>query len=176
MLKKLILIGLAVLPIASIAKDINADIKKTLTSDLDKCFLAAQQKYGGHIVSLEREIENGEAVYELDIKTKDGREIEVECMLNTTELSVEEEIEVAKDDPKFLNAVKISAQEAEKIALDNTPGKVTEREYAFEGDIPVYEFDIYSEKLGHEVEIEINGLTGEIMETEIEIYDIGEDS
>ena len=40
----------------------------------------------------------------------------------------------------------------------------------------MYEFDIYSEKIGHEVEIEINGVTGEIMEREIEIYDIGEDS
>jgi hypothetical protein len=29
--------------------------------------------------------------------------------------------------------------------------------------------------MGHEVEVEINGVTGEIMETEVEIYDIGND-
>jgi len=151
------------------------DIKKVLTSDLDKCFIAVHKKYEGHIVSLEREVEDGQAVYEFDVKTKDGKELEIECNVATAELS-DEEVEVAKDDKKFTSAVKISAGEAEKIALENTPGKVTEREYAFEGDLPVYEFDIYSEKIGHEVEVEINGVTGEIMETEIEIYDIGEDS
>ena len=93
----------------------------------------------------------------------------------TGELS-DEEFEVDKNDKKFKQAVKISAKEAEKIALENTPGKVVEREYAFEGDTPVYEFDIYSKDKGHEIEVEINGLTGEIMETEIEIYDIGNDS
>jgi uncharacterized membrane protein YkoI len=151
------------------------DIKKVLTSDLDKCFIEVHKKYEGHIVSLEREVEDGQAVYEFDVKTKDGKELEIECNVATTELS-DEEVEVAKDDKKFTSTVKISAEEAEKIALENTPGKVTEREYAFEGDLPVYEFDIYSEKIGHEVEVEINGVTGEVMETEIEIYDIGEDS
>ena len=151
------------------------DINKVLTSDLDKCFIAAHKKYGGNIVSLEREVDDGRGVYELDINTKDGREIEVECVIGTTEL-IDEEIEVKKDDDAFNNAVKVSAEEAEKIALENTPGKVVEREYAFEGDLPVYEFDIYSESIGHEVEVEINGVTGEIMETEIEIYDIGVDS
>jgi uncharacterized membrane protein YkoI len=151
------------------------DIKKALTTDLDKCFIAAHQKYEGHIVSLEREVEDGKPIYEFDIKTKDGKRVEIECNPNTGELS-DEEFEVDKNDKKFKQAVKISAKEAEKIALENTPGKVVEREYAFEGDTPVYEFDIYSKDKGHEIEVEINGLTGEIMETEIEIYDIGNDS
>lgn len=151
------------------------DIKKALTTDLDKCFIAAHQKYEGHIISLEREVEDGKPVYEFDIKTKDGKRVEIECNPLTGELS-DEEFEVKKNDKDFKKAVKISAKEAEKIALENTPGKVVEREYGFEGDIPVYEFDIYSKDKGHEIEVEINGITGEVMESEIEIYDIGEDS
>lgn len=174
MLKKATLAALISFSSLGMAVHTEEEIAKSLTSGLDKCFMAVNKKYSGNIVSLEREVEDGQAIYELDVKTKDGKELEIECNVATTELS-DEEVEVAADDKAFVGAVKISAEEAEKIALENTPGKVVEREYAFEGDLPVYEFDIYSEKIGHEVEVEINGVTGEIMETEVEIYDIGMD-
>ena len=175
-MKKILLgITLTGLTLNSFAAHNEDDIKKALTTDLDKCFIAAHQKYEGHIISLEREVENGQPVYEFDIKTKDGKRVEVECNPLTGELS-DEEFEVKKNDKDFKKAVKISAKEAEKIALENTPGKVVEREYGFEGGIPVYEFDIYSKDKGHEIEVEINAITGEVMESEIEIYDIGEDS
>ena len=174
MLKKATLAALISFSSLGIAAHTEEEIAKSLTSGLDKCFMAVNKKYGGNIVSLEREVEDSQAVYEFDVKTKDGKEIEIECNVSTTELS-DEEVEVAADDKAFAGAVKISAEEAEKIALENTPGKVIEKEYALEGDLPVYEFDIYSEKIGHEVEVEINGVTGEIMETEVEIYDIGMD-
>jgi uncharacterized membrane protein YkoI len=173
-MKKILLgITLTGLTLNSFAAHNEDDIKKALTTDLDKCFIAAHQKYEGHIISLEREVEDGKPVYEFDIKTKDGKRVEIECNPLTGELS-DEEFEVKKNDKDFKKAVKISAKEAEKIALENTPGKVVEREYGFEGDIPVYE--IYSKDKGHEIEVEINGITGEVMESEIEIYDIGEDS
>ena len=175
-MKKILLgVTLTGLTLSSFAAHNEDDIKKALTTDLDKCFIAAHQKYEGHIISLEREVEDGKPVYEFDIKTKDGKRVEIECNPLTGELS-DEEFEVKKNDKDFKKAIKISAKEAEKIALENTPGKVVEREYAFEGDVPVYEFDIYSKDKGHEIEVEINGITGEVMESEIEIYDIGEDS
>ena len=172
-----LLLGIAItsLSLNSFAAHSEDDIKKSLTTDLDKCFIAAHQKYEGHIIALEREVEDGKPVYEFDIQTKDGKRVEVECNPLTAEL-YDEEVEVKKNDKTFKKAVKISAKEAEKIALENTPGKVVEREYGFEGDTPVYEFDIYSKDKGHEIEVEINGLTGEVMESEIEIYDIGSDS
>ncbi len=40
-------------------------------------------------------------------------------------------------------------------------------------NVPTYEFDIFVKDKGHEFEVEVNGLTGEIIETEIELYDIG---
>ena len=178
-MKKILLgITLTGLTLNSFAAHNEDDIKKALTTDLDKCFIAAHQKYEGHIISLEREVEDGQPVYEFDIKTKDGKRVEIECNPLTGELS-DEEFEVKKGDKEFKEfkkAVKITAKEAKKIALENTPGKVVEKEYGFEGDIPVYEFDIYSKDKGHEIEVEINGITGEVMESEIEIYDIGEDS
>lgn len=57
------------------------DIKKALTTDLDKCFIAAHQKYEGHIVSLEREVEDGKPIYEFDIKTKDGKRVKLSAIL-----------------------------------------------------------------------------------------------
>ena len=41
---------------------------------------------------------------------------------------------------------------------------------------PAYEFDIYVEKKGHEYEVEVDAVTGKILEVEKELYDIGSDS
>lgn len=83
------------------------------------------------------------------------------------------EVELAGDDPKFTSAVKLSEQEAKDIALKKYNGKVVDVEYAMENNVPTYEFDIFVKDKGHEFEVEVNGLTGEIIETEIELYDIG---
>jgi uncharacterized membrane protein YkoI len=50
---------------------------------------------------------------------------------------------------------------------------VVDVEYSMEDNNPAYEFDIYVKDKGHEVEVEVDGVTGKILETEIEIYDIG---
>ena len=42
-----------------------------------------------------------------------------------------------------------------------------------ENNNPTYEFDIYVKDKGHEFEVEVDGVTGKILETEIELYDIG---
>ena len=79
-MKKIIpFISIALFSVPTIAAHSEDDIKKALTTDLDKCFIAAHQKYEGHIISLEREVENGQPVYEFDIKTKDGKRVEIEC-------------------------------------------------------------------------------------------------
>ena len=46
-------------------------------------------------------------------------------------------------------------------------------EYAMENNNPTYEFDMYVKDKGHEIEVEVDGVTGKILETEIELYDIG---
>ncbi|MFZ9120971.1 MAG: PepSY domain-containing protein, partial [Methylophilaceae bacterium] len=104
-MKKILLgITLTGLTLNSFAAHNEDDIKKALTTDLDKCFIAAHQKYEGHIISLEREVEDGKPVYEFDIKTKDGKRVEIECNPLTGELS-DEEFEVKKNDKDFKKAV-----------------------------------------------------------------------
>jgi len=148
---------------------IPVNIKMT---DIDKCVSAALGKYPGHILTMESEVEDNRVVYEFDIKTKAGQEIEIECDAINHTLG-DFEVELAGDDPKFTSAVKLSEQEAKDIALKKYNGNVVDVEYAMENNVPTYEFDIFVKDKGHEFEVEVNGLTGEIIETEIELYDIG---
>ena len=53
--------------------------KKVELSDIDKCYMNAVEKYPGHVLSMESEIEKDRLIYEFDIMTKDGREVEIEC-------------------------------------------------------------------------------------------------
>lgn len=148
------------------------DHKKVELSDVDKCYMNAVEKYPGHVLSMESEIENDRLIYEFDIMTKDGREVEIECDARKHTLH-DFEIEYKKGDKKFTDAAKISESEAEKIALEKYDGKVVDREYSIENGNPAYEFDIYVAKKGHEYEVEVDAVTGEILEVEMELYDIG---
>lgn len=150
-------------------KKISVNDKMT---DIDKCVSAAVSKYPGHILSMESEIENNRLIYEFDIKTKAGPEIEIECDALKHTLH-DYEVELSGDEKKFTDAVKITEQEAKEIALAKYNGKVVDVEYSMENNNPAYEFDIYVKDKGHEFEIEVDGLSGKILETEIEIYDIG---
>ena len=154
-------------------KDSKAKVSiKDKMTDVDKCVSAVVSKYPGHILSMEAEIENDRLIYEFDIKTKAGPEIEIECDAIKHTLH-DYEVELSGNDPKFTGAVKISEQEAKDIALAKYNGKVVDIEYSMEDNNPAYEFDIYIKDKGHEFEVEVDGVTGKILETEIEIYDIG---
>ena len=146
--------------------------KKVELGDIDKCVMNAIEKYPGHVLSMESEIEKDRLIYEFDIMTKDGREVEVECDARKHTLH-DFEVEYKKGDKTFTNAAKISESEAEKIALEKYNGKIVDREYSKENGNPAYEFDIYVAKKGHEYEVEVDAVTGEILEVEMELYDIG---
>ena len=146
--------------------------KKVELSDIDKCVMNAIEKYPGHVLSMESEIEKDRLIYEFDIMTKDGREVEVECDARKHTLH-DFEVEYKKGDKTFTKAAKISESEAEKIALEKYNGKIVDREYSMENGKPAYEFDIYVANKGHEYEVEIDAVTGEILEVEMELYDIG---
>lgn len=143
-----------------------------MLTDIDKCVSAALGKYPGHILSMESEVENNRVIYEFDIKTKAGSEIEIECDALKHTLH-DYELELSGDDKRFTSAVKISEQQAKDIALAKYNGKVVDVEYSMEDNNPSYEFDIYVKDKGHEFEVEVDGITGKILETEIELYDIG---
>lgn len=141
---------------------------------VETCLKAALAKYPGQVLSLEAEIENGKPIYEFDIKGKDGKEWEVECDAKTGKLTeVEEEVDIK--DPRFASKAKVSLEEAKKTALAAYPGEIIESETSIEADGSVsYEFDIKT-KDGKEIEVEVDAVSGKIIEVEEEVYQIGLD-
>ena len=168
MKKKLLVIALASALMSSLAYAGDAH-----TGKLETCLKAALAKHSGNVLTLEAEIENGKPIYEFDIKDSDGKEWEVECDAKSGKVTEEEqEVENAKD-PLFSAKAKITQEEAKKTALAKYPGTVVESEFSIESDgNPSYEFDIKT-KDGKEWEVEIDAVTGKVLESEQEMYQIG---
>jgi uncharacterized membrane protein YkoI len=146
----------------------------THTGRMETCMKAALAKHPGEVLTLEAEISEGKAQYEFDIKGKDGKEWEVECLAKSGKV-IEEEQELANaDDPAFKEKAKITQDEAKKTALAKYPGEVVETEFSIEADGSIsYEFDIKTAN-GKEMEVEVDAVTGKLSENpEEEIYQIG---
>ena len=144
------------------------------TGAVESCLAAVLAKHPGNVLSLEAELENGKPIYEFDIKGKDGKEWEVECDAKTGKVTEEEE-EVDAKDTRFASKAKVTLEEAKKTALAAHAGEVIESETSIEADGSIsYEFDIKG-KDGKEWEVEVDAVTGKIVETEEEVYQIGLD-
>lgn len=144
------------------------------TGKMESCMKAALAKHAGAVISMEAELENGKPTYEFDIKGNDGKEWEVECDAKSGKV-IEEEEEVDAKDSRFTAKAKVSFEDAKKTALAAHPGEVIEHETSIESDGSIsFEFDIKT-KDGKEVEVEVDAVTGKIIETEEEAYQIGLD-
>ena len=78
-------------------------------------------------------------------------------------------------DPRFASKAKVSLEDAKKIALAAKPGEIIETETSIEPDGSIsYEFDIKGTD-GKEWEVEVDAVTGKIVEIEEEVYQIGLD-
>jgi uncharacterized membrane protein YkoI len=141
---------------------------------LERCLSAALKVHAGSVVKLEMKLEKGVPVYEFDIESPDGRAWDIECDANTGKIvEVEEEVESAAD-PKFAAKVKVSEEQARETALRRHPGEIVEVEYEIEPDGKAsYEFDIPVD--GRQRKVEVDATTGEIVEDNEEIYQIGEE-
>jgi len=143
---------------------------------MERCMEAALAKKEGEVVKLEFKHERGTPVYEFEIAGKDGKNWEYECDANTGTITEEEQEVDSADDPLFKSKMKISEEDAKKIALKAHPGEIVETEYEIEsnGDAS-YEFDIKTAD-GKEVKLEVDATTGKIVEdNEEEIYQIGKE-
>lgn len=148
------------------------DIRYWDIVSVETCLDAVIDLIPGHARKLEMKIEDDDPIYEFDIEAKDGNTYNVEC--NADEgLIVEVERETTADDPIFKKLAKVTRKQAEKTALMFHPGKITSTEYevSFDGSI-TYEFDIQT-ALGYEIKVDVDAITGEIEEANIEIYEIG---
>lgn len=148
------------------------DIKDWKLVSIETCLDAVLDTVPGNARKLELKMEGDDPIYEFDIEATDGNNYNVEC--NAEEGFITEiEREVTADDATFKKYAKITEAEARAIALDFNPGKVVANEYEIGTDGSVsYEYDIQTE-LGYEIKVDVDAVTGEIEEANIELYEIG---
>ncbi len=143
---------------------------------METCMQAVLKEKPGEVIKLEMKDERGTPTYEFEVKGKDGKVWDVECSANSGKVTeVEQEVGSA-DDPLFKAKMKISEDEAKKIALKAHPGKIEEpTDFEIEPDGKAsYEFDIQT-KDGKEMTVEVDATSGKIVEANEELYGIGED-
>lgn len=140
---------------------------------VETCLRKSYKEIEGKAIKLEFKLEKDIPVYEFKIlSSKDKFIFNVECNAKSGEI-IEIEREVNKNNKEFLEASKISVSQARMIALKAYPGKVIseEREIGINSSY-TYQFDIKTDK-GYEIKIDVNAITGNIVEANIEIYEIG---
>ena len=168
-MKKLTLTGCLLISAVAVSPSLYADLA------LDNCIKQIKAQQPGYIIKLEKLNFAGKGVFEFEIVDLKQGEWEFLCDAKTGQI-IEEESEVS--DPKedaFKKNVKISEEEAAKIALKNYPGKIEEVEYEIEKNgASSYEFDILSVQ-GIETKVEIDAATGKINETAFEDWEAGEE-
>jgi len=139
----------------------------------EKCMASALEERPGNIVKVEFKNEEGGHFYEFDIKGNDGADWDLECNAHRGLISeIEREVDSVTH-PLFKAKAKVSEADARAIALAIHPGEITEVEYEIESNgAASYEFDIDT-TLNQEMKVEVDATTGEIVEANREIWQIG---
>lgn len=141
---------------------------------IEQCMNAVLKQKPGKVVQLEKKTEKGKPTYEFEVMGSDGKNWDVECTAGKV-TEVEQNVGSA-DDPMFKSKMKISEDEAKKIALKAHPGEIEEStDFEIEPDGKAsYEFDIQT-KDGKEMKVEVDAASGKIVEANQEMWGIGED-
>ena len=149
------------------------DIKLYDIVKVEHCLDQAYDTIPGHARKLEFKIEGDDPIYEFDIQsTNDGEIYNVEC--NAEEgFIIEVEKEVGADNKIFSSGARVSIDDARAHVLSIHPGRVVseEREIGMDGSL-TYEFDVQT-KVGYEIKVDVDAVTGKIEEANIELYEIG---
>ncbi len=140
---------------------------------IDKCIDSVKKAKTGVIVKLESLNVKGKSIYEFEVADENGFEWELMCDTATGKI-IEIESELSSPESKgFKDKAKITEEDALKIALKSYSGKVKEVEYEIEeNNDPTYEIDILG-KNGVETKVEVNAISGEIIEVSVEKWEIG---
>ncbi len=140
----------------------------------EKCMAAALEERPGQIVKVEFKIEEASHMYEFDIRGTDATDWDVECNAYRGLVSeIEREVDNVNH-PLFKAKAKVSEADARKTALAIYPGEITEVEYEIEPNgAASYEFDIDTVIAGQEVKVEVDATSGEIVEANRELWQIG---
>lgn len=155
----------------------------TTKVSMETCMVAALNVQDGDVREVELETVNDVPLYEFDIRSADGVYWEMECSaIDGRVEQVERKLSGEQENAnlaKFEQLARIDEAKAKEVALAAVAGKVLEVEREFEMNnqslfdikTPVYEVDIETAD-GHEVEVEVNALTGQVNYIEREIYSI----
>lgn len=140
---------------------------------IDKCIASIEKVKKGKLQKLESLEVDGKTIYEFELADENGFEWELMCDVATGKV-IEIESEVSSPQSKgFREKAKVTEEDALKIALESYPGKIEEVEYEIEENMePTYEIDIIG-KNGVETKVEVDAITGKIIEVSIENWEIG---
>ncbi len=143
---------------------------------LETCIKAVKKEKAGDLIKLEKLNVAGKGVYELEVVDANKAEWEFMCEADSGKIT-ERETEVADPNSQaFKKNVKVTLEDAIAIAVKAHPGTVQEVEYEVEENgNSSYEIDIVDDK-GVEAKVEVDAATGNIIETAIEEWEIGEEA
>lgn len=143
---------------------------------IDLCVQAAKEARPGTLVKIESIEMEGKSIYELEVRDENGFEYELMCDIKSGKI-VETEGEAESPMAEaFKSKMKVVEEDAIKTALKAYPGKVEEVEYELEenGDVS-YEIDIMQAN-GTEMKVEVDAVSGKIIEAWKENWEIGIES
>ncbi|MCK5354614.1 MAG: PepSY domain-containing protein [Methyloprofundus sp.] len=142
---------------------------------LEKCISAIYKQKTGDLVKLEKLNVAGKPFYEFELRDANGFEWEFMCDVRSGKITETESEVKSVNSLAFKRHMKVTEEDAAKIALKIYPGVIKEVEYEIEdnGDA-TYEFDIVN-SLGVETKVEVDAATGKIIEVAIEEWEIGEE-
>jgi uncharacterized membrane protein YkoI len=153
-----------------------ASISYAADKGLDTCIAAVQKQQAGDFIKLEKLSVANKPFYELEIKDSKGMEWEFMCNANTGKITEQETEANSASDETFKKLMKVSEEDAKATALKAHAGTITEVEYEIEANgNPSYEFDISDDK-GIETKVEVDAISGKIIETATESWEIGEEA
>lgn len=143
---------------------------------IDKCIAAVQKQQAGDLVKLEKLQVAKKPVYEIEVKDSKGMEWEFMCDAKTGKITEKETEATSATDEAFKKNAKVSEDDAKATALKAHAGTIVEVEYEIEENgSPSYEFDIVNDK-GVETKVEIDAVSGKIIETATESWEVGEEA
>jgi uncharacterized membrane protein YkoI len=149
------------------------------TEELGDCLEQVYEiKHTSDFVKVEylRVSQNGDPSFEIEARDSKGREWEFMCEADDGVIYEIEQEAASADDPLFKQNVKVSKQQARQIVTDLYPGTIKEVEYEIEtnGD-STYEIDVVDEE-GTEWKVEVDAASGDIIDTHIEQWQIGDEA
>lgn len=146
---------------------------------LEQCLNAAQAVRRGDVVKVEYLSVSpaGAPSYEIEIADANDTEWELMCNARTGDIYEIETEADSPDDEIFAKQAKIDEAQAKKIARDRFGGHIVEIEYEIEADgSPTYEIDLAQDGQDTEFKVEVDAVSGDIIELSVEQWQIGREA